>query len=103
MKSAGVYLFGGIDITREAQSDMFRLKVVGYDRRDGYQRNVSWEKVEATGIKPLPRYNHCAAFQQPYLVIFSGRNDSEEMASRLSLIDQLCLFDVRVQMWTAVK
>jgi hypothetical protein len=62
-----------------------------------------WERVQDLGDRPYARYDHCAAFLDPYLLIFPGRNDSEEMANNLSLVNQLCAFDIRANSWAVVN
>ena len=64
---------------------------------------IFWaEEVHPHGIGPMPRSQHSAAFFDQYLVIFGGRNDLTFKEIQNVALNDLHLYHVITNTWTAI-
>ena len=64
---------------------------------------LEWTLVETKGKTPKGRFGHCAAWLEPYLIIFPGRNDQRNKGDFKAIANSISLFNIRTQSWEEVR
>ncbi|GMJ11776.1 acyl-CoA binding protein 4 [Hibiscus trionum] len=77
-------VFGGQDAKRTVLNDLHILNL----------ETMSWDKIDAVGVPPLPRADHTAAVHaERYLLIFGG-------SSHATCFNDLHVFDLQAMEWS---
>ena len=64
-----MYIFGGIDAEGEVTNEFWMMNMVDY----------LWEPIISQGQVPSPRYNHMAAVSGNYLIVWGGRDKTNNL------------------------
>lgn len=91
----GFYVFGGKRENGDYTNEMYIMKVVG--------NAFVWQKIEAVGIPPAPRYNHTAVCINDHIFIYGGRNDSTFKTKGDSCLGDMSYFNISTIAWKQYK